>query len=97
VKPADDEPQQTSWITEGQVSGQLDLLEGHPNDRASLDRARAEAQKNANEHQINMAVGWQNNDVTGLDEYGYCPWSAIGPAFVHTIIEMIEPYKDTKP
>ena len=27
MKPKDDEPQQTSWITEDQVSGQLDLLE----------------------------------------------------------------------
>ena len=90
MTPADDEPQQTSWITENQVSGQLDLLEGR-DDRASLDRARAEAQKNANQHNIQMAVGWQFNDITGKDEYGYCPWSAVGPAFVHTIIEMVKP------
>ena len=33
MKPADDEPQQTSWITEGQVSGQLDLLDEPKTDK----------------------------------------------------------------
>lgn len=57
----------------------------------NLDRARAEAQTNADRHRIQMAVGWQFNDVTGEDEHGYCPLSAVGPAFVHTVIETIEP------
>lgn len=57
----------------------------------SLDDARAEAQKNADRHQIRMAVGWQTNDVTFEKEYGYCPLTAVGPAFVHTVLETIKP------
>jgi len=61
----------------------------------SLDNARAEAQKNADRHGIQMAVGWQTNDATGANEYGYCPLSAVGPAFVHTVLETIKP-RDSK-
>ena len=59
-----------------------------------LEHARAEAQQNADRHQVEMAVGWQLNDVTGEDEYGYCPLSAVGPAFVHTVIETITPTQE---
>ncbi len=57
----------------------------------NLDHARTEAQKNANRSRITMVVGWQINDATGANEYGYCPESAVGPAFVHTVTETIEP------
>ena len=60
-----------------------------------MDNARAEAQKNADRHGIQMAVGWQTNDATGANEYGYCPLSAVGPAFVHTVLETIKP-RDSK-
>ena len=90
MKPTEEDSPQTSWISESQVSGQLDLLEGH-NDEASLDQARTEAKAFAYDHRITMAVGWQQNDVTGEDEYGYCPLSVVGPAFVHTVLETIEP------
>lgn len=60
-----------------------------------LNDARAEAQRIANLQDITMAVGWQTNDVTGENEHGYCPMSAVGPAFVHTVLETIKP-RDSK-
>jgi hypothetical protein len=29
-----------------------------------------------------MAVGFQINDVTGVQEWGFCPLAVVGPAFV---------------
>ena len=57
----------------------------------SQKQARKFAQQNANNHDIVMVIGFQTNDVTGLNEYGYCPKSAVGPAFVHTVTEEINP------
>ena len=59
--------------------------------------ARSEAVKVANRHNVTMVWGWQTNDVTGLNEYGYCPRSAVGRAFVHTVIEVIEPRRKLRP
>lgn len=54
----------------------------------TLEQARREARQNAKDHNITMAVGYQLNDVTGEDEFGYCPATAAGPAFVHTVLEL---------
>ncbi len=57
----------------------------------TMTAARLEAQRIANREGIVMVVGWQQNDVTGMDEPGYCPRLAVGPAFVHTITETFRP------
>ena len=43
--------------------------------------AYREARKHAQQG-TDMAVGWQINDTTGRREFGFCPLSAVGPAFV---------------
>jgi hypothetical protein len=50
--------------------------------------AYREAHKLA-EQGTDMAVGWQINDTTGEREFGFCPVSAAGPAFVVDIVEVI--------
>ncbi len=55
------------------------------------NEARRQAQQNADDYSIVMVVGLQTNDVTGENEFGYCPKSAVGPAFVHTVLEEVKP------
>lgn len=54
----------------------------------TIDQARQHAKTHALQSGVVMAVGYQMNDVTGQNEPGYCPASIVGPAFVHTVIEM---------
>jgi hypothetical protein len=57
----------------------------------TLEDARAEAVKNANEHGIDMVVGWQIASDDCSKEYGYCPAHAAGNAFVVEVLETISP------
>lgn len=63
----------------------------------TLQRARTEARRLALAHRVDIAIGLQRNDVTGADEYGYCPLAAIGPAFVHTVLERATPTGAVRP
>lgn len=57
----------------------------------TLKTARRKAQRCANRCNIEMAVGWTMNDVTGKREYGYCPSAYVGPLFVYEELELIQP------
>lgn len=56
-----------------------------------LDQARAEAQKVADENQVDVVLGWQINDADGCKEYGWCP-AAAADLLVIEPIETIKPY-----
>jgi len=56
----------------------------------TMEQARADAIGHAIAHDRHMAMGLQRNDDTGEDEFGFCPLSAIGPAFVHLPLERYE-------
>lgn len=56
--------------------------------RERREWAYREARKHA-EQGTDMAVGWQINDTTGERELGFCPLSAVGPAFVLDVEEVI--------
>lgn len=52
-----------------------------------LNQCAAMAQRTG----IAMAIGWQQNDDTLMDEPGFCPLYAVGPCFVHTPVAVVRP------
>lgn len=58
----------------------------------SLDAARLEAQRIADQDDVAMVIGWQINDETGLREAGYLPLAAI-ETLVLEPVEVVRPYR----
>lgn len=48
----------------------------------TLEEAKAAAKDGAIDMGYPMVAGWQQNDTTLEREYGFCPFNAMGPAFV---------------
>jgi hypothetical protein len=59
-----------------------------PEYRRVVRTARAIARQNGTV----MAVGWQYDDFADTGQViGYCPLAAAGPAFVHTVLTVVQP------
>ena len=54
------------------------------------EQARNDAIALAIKHHTVMAVGYQQNDHTGENEWAYCRLEVVGPCFVHTVIETVD-------
>ncbi len=59
----------------------------------SLDDVRALAQKDADQNNVVMVIGWTVENDDGRREYGYCPAYSAGPGFVVEVLETIPPYR----